>query len=99
MPALIAFLEVFLIRILKFVFAVTVLRFLLFGTIFLTATEIVPVLISVFLPENISVSDLLADIDPQVGFILQFFEIPYAVHTILSAYVMRFAIRRLPFVG
>lgn len=80
-------------------FSLKVVKFFLMGFILLAASEIIGLLIEVFVPQFSSICNLLSSIPSQLGFFLQYFEIPYAVNTILAAYLMRFAVRRLPFVG
>lgn len=95
MPALIAFLT----KVLLFIFTLKIIRFFIFGAILLSADKIVLTLINIFVPELKDLCSLYSNIPEQVGFFLQFFEIPLALKSILSGYLMRFAIRRLPFVG
>nr|DAD67313.1 MAG TPA: Protein of unknown function DUF2523 [Inoviridae sp. ctFNB4] len=95
MPALIAFLT----KILAFIFTIKIIRFFIFGAILLSADDIVLMLIRIFVPQLKDLCSLYSSVPEEVGFFLQYFEIPTALKTILSAYLMRFAIRRLPFVG
>lgn len=95
MGALIAFLtKVFLV-----IISYRVIKFFIMACILFSASEIVVLLIDIYAPEFSSICNLLASVPPGIGFFLQYFEIDFAVHTVLTAYVMRFAIRRLPFVG
>lgn len=89
----------FITRIFFTLISLKVVKFLLMGFILVSASELVNLLIDVFIPEFSNICNFFNSIPSQVGFFLQFFEIPYAISTILTAYVMRFAIRRLPFVG
>ncbi|HHE3607748.1 TPA: DUF2523 family protein [Pasteurella multocida] len=95
MPALIAFIT----KIIVFIFTLKVIRFFIFGAILLSSDEIVELLLDIFLPEISDICELLSSVPSQLGFFLQYFEIPFAVNTVLSAYLTRFAIRRLPFIN
>ncbi|MXN87701.1 DUF2523 family protein [Pasteurella canis] len=95
MPALIAFLT----KVLLFIFTLKVIRFFMFGAILIASDDIVQLLLDVFLPEISDICQLLSSVPPELGFFLQYFEIPFAVNTVLSAYLTRFAIRRLPFIN
>lgn len=90
---------VFLSKLFLMFFSLKVVRFFLMAFILLGASEIIGLLIEVFVPQFSSICNLLSAVPSELGFFLQYFEIPYAVNTILSAYLIRFAVRRLPFVG
>ncbi|WP_145193630.1 hypothetical protein [Pseudomonas sp. URMO17WK12:I11] len=42
---------------------------------------------------------LFSQIDPSVWYFMNIFQIPFGITAILAAYVLRFSIRRLPFIG
>ncbi|WP_307941535.1 DUF2523 family protein [Pseudomonas mosselii] len=42
---------------------------------------------------------LFESIDPSVWYFMSIFQIPYGITVVLSAYVLRFLIRRIPFIG
>ncbi|HDR1195611.1 TPA: hypothetical protein QB253_002103, partial [Pasteurella multocida] len=71
----------------------------IFGAILLSADEIISILLEIFLPEIADVCALLSEAPSELAFFLQYFEIPLAINTVLSAYLTRFAIRRLPFIN
>ncbi|MFC1047206.1 DUF2523 family protein [Pasteurella multocida] len=85
--------------ILSFIFSSAVLKFLIFGIVFISVTEIVPILIEVFLPDDVDLNGLLSDIPSESAYFLQFFKIDVGIKSILSAYASRFLIRRIPFIG
>ncbi|WP_238214255.1 DUF2523 family protein [Pseudomonas sp. PAGU 2196] len=43
--------------------------------------------------------ELFSQIDPSVWYFMQIFQVPYGISAIMSAYVLRFMIRRLPIIG
>ncbi|HDR1022987.1 TPA: DUF2523 domain-containing protein [Pasteurella multocida] len=95
MPALLAFLT----KLIAFIFTLKVLKFVIFGSILIVSDEIVGLLLDIFLPQISDICQLLSSVPSELGFFLQYFEIPMAVNTVLSAYLTRFAIRRLPFIN
>ncbi|MDP9530879.1 DUF2523 family protein [Pseudomonas protegens] len=42
---------------------------------------------------------LFESIDPSVWYFMSIFQIPYGITVVLGAYVLRFIIRRIPFIG
>lgn len=42
---------------------------------------------------------LFESIDPSVWYFMSMFQIPYGITVVLGAYVLRFLIRRIPFIG
>lgn len=84
--------------ILNFLFRVVVIKFLVFAVIYITLTEVLPIVID-FALSNKVISGSLPSISSSIGFYLQYFRLDVAVKLLISAYVTRFLIRRLPFVG
>lgn len=82
---------------LGWVFRSVVFKFVVVVVIFWIISELAPVLGSL-LP-TIGFGDTFTVIDPGVWFFLDFFQIPTGVSMLLSAYVTRFLIRRIPFIG
>lgn len=84
---------------LSFIFSTAILKFVLFGLVFLAITEIVPIIIEVFIPEESDLASLFSDIPSEVAYYLAFFKVDVGIKTIISAFSARFLIRRIPFVG
>ncbi|OOF56091.1 hypothetical protein BKK56_03650 [Rodentibacter genomosp. 2] len=100
MGALISFLSKTFTGVLGWLFNVVVIKFVMFGLIFLALTEVVPLLIQVFLPEDAkNISSLLSSVPSQVAYFLSMFKLDLGIKSVVSAYVTRFLIRRIPFVG
>lgn len=99
MGALIRFLASSFSGILSYLLSTVVFKFALFLLIFLAVTEIIPILIEVFLPDNVDISSLLSDIPSDVAYMIAFFKIDVGIKSMLSAYASRFLIRRIPFIG
>lgn len=77
-----------------------VVKFFIFAVIFFVVSEVVPLIITIFLPEDVSqLSSLFSSISPKVAYFLSLFRIDIAMKTMISAYASRFLIRRIPFVG
>lgn len=71
--------------------------FLFFGLYFVT-TEFVPVLIGL-LPGVSDIANSFTDMPESVAYFLNIFMFPQGLSMILSAYVTRFMIRRIPLIG
>lgn len=98
MGAIISFLSKSFSGILSFVFKSLVIKFVVFATIFLVVTEVVPILFDVFLPKQ-ELQEYFDSLPSEALFFLSAFKIDVGLQMILSAYVTRFMIRRIPFVG
>lgn len=94
MAALIKFLQFTLGGLLKWFFTTAIIKFFVFGVIFLSVTEVVPLLIEVFL-DGYEISGQL----DALAFWLKPFALDKGIPMILSAYMTRFMIRRIPVVG
>lgn len=46
-----------------------------------------------------SAGELFTAIDPSVWYFMNIFEIPFGITVISSAYLLRFLVRRIPFIG
>ena len=99
MGALISFLSGFFTKSLSWLFSAVILKFFLFGVVFIALTEVVPVVIELLLPEGNDIGSLLSNIPSEVAYLLSFFKIDVGVKLMLSAYLARFIIRRIPFIG
>ena len=68
--------------------------------IYLAITELLPILIDVFIGDKFDdVRGLLSDVPDQVAYFLKMFRIDLAFKMVFSAYAVRFLIRRIPVVG
>ncbi|AKO45630.1 DUF2523 family protein [[Haemophilus] ducreyi] len=85
--------------VLSFIFNTLVVKFFVFGCVFIAVTEIVPILIETFLPKQVHLSTLISKIPPGIAYFLNFFKVEVGIQSMLSAYTSRFLIRRIPLVG
>ncbi|WP_150539695.1 DUF2523 family protein [Actinobacillus vicugnae] len=98
MNVIISFLSKSFSGILSFIFKSLVIKFVVFAIIFLVVTEVVPILFEVFIPEQ-ELQRYFESIPSESLFFLSVFKIDVGIQMILSAYMTRFMIRRIPFVG
>ena len=85
---------------LSFVFKSLIVKFALFFGLFFVTTEFIQVLISSgLLPHASAVGGALGGIPAGVWYFLDLFNVSGGVPIILSAYVTRFIIRRIPVIG
>lgn len=92
---------VFLAPIITWIFRDVVVKFLVFAGLFALVAFLVPKAIA-YLGNFINPGGLTSAfgaIGPGVWFFLDFFQLGYGVPLVLSAYVARFLIRRLPVIG
>lgn len=100
MGALISFLTTLFSGLLSWLFTTVIIKFFVFGAVFLLITELIPLILEVFLPSDFGdISSLMSGIPSEVGYFLAPFHIGDGINAMLSAYLARFIIRRLPFVG
>lgn len=100
MGALISFLTSFFSGLLSWLFSTVIIKFFIFGAVFLIVTEVIPLIINIFLPSDMEdISSLISGVPSEVGYFLAPFQIGMGIKAMLSAYLARFIIRRLPFVG
>ncbi|MGO5000232.1 DUF2523 family protein [Oceanisphaera sp. W20_SRM_FM3] len=83
---------------LSFVFRTVIVKFVLFFGLFFVIQELVPVLAS-WLPDSANVTSAFGAQSPHVWYFLDVFEIAAGVSMLLSAWVTRFIIRRIPLIG
>ncbi len=99
MGALISFLSRFFTTSLSWLFSVVVIKFLVFGVVFVVLSYIVPLVISILMPNNTDLASLMEGIPSEVAYLLSFFKIDVGIKLMFSAYLARFILRRIPFVG
>ncbi|WGE47311.1 DUF2523 family protein [Actinobacillus equuli] len=98
MGAIISFLAKSFSGVLSFIFKSLVIKFVVFAIIFLVVTEVIPMLFEVFIPEQ-ELQQYFDSIPSEALFFLSAFKIDVGIQMILSAYMTRFMVRRIPFVG
>lgn len=100
MGVLISFLTGFFTKVLSWLFSAVVLKFLIFGIVFLSITEVLPLIITLLMPEqSTNIGSLLSNVPSEVAYFLSFFKVDVGVKLMLSAYLARFIVRRIPFLG
>lgn len=83
---------------LSFLLRSVLVKFVVFFGLFFVTTEFVP-LITSLLPDSSALSSALGGIPSGVWYFLDLFNVSVGIPTMLSAYVTRFIIRRLPIIG
>ena len=73
-------------------------KFVLFFGLWFVTTEFMQVL-APYLPDASALSSALGGLPADLWYFLDLFKVSYGVPLVLSAYVTRFAIRRLPIIG
>lgn len=84
--------------ILGFIFRSVIVKFALYFGLFFVTTEFIP-LITSMLPDSNALSSALGGIPSSVWYFLDLFNVSAGIPALLSAYVTRFIIRRLPVIG
>ena len=87
--------------IITWIFRTLVIKFLILTAIFAVLAIVIPAAITLIAP-HISTSGLtsaFSGIDSGVWWLLDYFALDYGVPLMISAYVARFLIRRLPMIG
>lgn len=83
---------------LGFIFRSFIVKFVLFFALYFVTSEFVPVLMNL-LPDSSFLTSAFLNIPPSVAYFLHLFMIPTGISMVLSAYVTRFIIRRIPIIG
>ena len=91
----------FLAPLLNWIFRGIVIKFVLMTGLFALMTVLVPLAIGYIAPflGVATLNSAFTGLDPGVWFFLDFFALGYGVPLMISAYVTRFLIRRLPVIG
>ena len=86
---------------LGFVFKGIVAKFFVFFALFFITTEFVPVVIELFIPENLRVNfqTLFNNLPSDMWYFLELLKVPFGVTLFISAMLARFIIRRIPVIG
>ncbi|MGK5021060.1 DUF2523 family protein [Janthinobacterium sp. LB2P10] len=83
---------------LGFVFRSVLIKFVVFFALFFIVTEFIEVL-SPMLPDGAALDGALGGIPSSVWYFLDLFNVSAGIPILLSAWVTRFIIRRLPVIG
>ena len=86
---------------LGFVFKGIVAKFFVFFALFFITTEFIPVVIELFIPENLRVNfqTLFNNLPSDMWYFLELLKVPFGVALFISAMLARFIIRRIPVIG
>lgn len=86
---------------LGFVFNGIVAKFFVFFALFFITTEFIPVVIELFIPENLRVNfqTLFNNLPSDMWYFLELLKVPFGVTLFISAMLARFIIRRIPVIG
>ena len=86
---------------LGFVFIGIVANFFVFFSLFYITTEFIPVVIVLFIPDNLipDLNSLFGYLPSSMWYFLNLIEFPFGVSLFISALLARFIIRRLPIIG
>lgn len=83
---------------LAFVFRTVLFKFVVFGVLFFIVTEFIEFL-KPLLPDAGSLSNALGGVPGSVWFFLDVFNFSAGFQIVMTAYVTRFVIRRIPVIG
>lgn len=86
---------------LGFVFKGIVAKFFVFFALFYITTEFIPVVINLFIPQDLKVNfqQLFNSLPNDMWYFLELLEIPFGISLYISAMLARFIIRRIPVIG
>jgi hypothetical protein len=84
--------------ILGFIFRSVVIKFVVYFALFFIVTEFIS-LLTPMLPNGSGLSGALGGIPASVWYFMDLFNVSAGIPIILSAYVTRFVIRRIPVIG
>ncbi|NBH74737.1 DUF2523 family protein [Rodentibacter pneumotropicus] len=86
---------------LGFVFKGLVAKFFVFFALFYITTEFIPVVIDLFIPQNLKINfqQLFNNLPNDIWYFLELLEIPFGISLYISAILARFIIRRIPVIG
>jgi Protein of unknown function (DUF2523) len=85
----------------SWIFRGVVIKFLILTAVFAVLAIAIPAAIALIVPHisTAGLSSAFSGIDSGVWWFLDFFALDYGIPLIISAYVARFLIRRLPLIG
>ena len=82
-----------------YIFKAVIIKFVVFFAIFYVLSEFIPIMFSLFHADIGLVSTYAQAIPATVWYFFDAFNLPNGIPFIISAYMSRFAIRRIPFIG
>lgn len=87
--------------IITWIFREVVIKFVIFAGLFAVVAFLVPKVVGYLAPwiGTGNLSSVFTGLAPGVWFFLDFFQLSYGVPLLISAFVTRFLIRRLPVIG
>ena len=86
--------------VLSWLFRTVVMKFLIFAVVYVALTELLPIVISAFLPSgDAGLGALFSALPDGVWWFLDLFRVDVGIPALVSAWAGRFIIRRLPVVG
>lgn len=83
---------------LGFVLRTLVIKFVVFSTLFLIVSEFVPVILNL-LPASSNLPDLINQLPNSVWYFMNLFAVITGLKIVISAFLTRFIIRRIPIIG
>lgn len=84
--------------VLGFVFRALVIKFLVFTALFLIVSEFVPVVLNM-LPGSTNLVELINQLPDSVWYFMNLFAVVTGIKIVISAFLTRFIIRRIPVIG
>ncbi|ENX5420922.1 MULTISPECIES: DUF2523 family protein [Morganellaceae] len=83
---------------LGFVLRTLVIKFVVFSALFLIVSEFVPVILNL-LPASSNLPDLINQLPNSVWYFMNLFAVITGLKIVISAFLTRFIIRRIPIIG
>ncbi|MEX9787225.1 DUF2523 family protein [Providencia rettgeri] len=83
---------------LGFVLRTLVIKFVVFSALFLIVSEFVPVILNL-LPSSSNLPDLINQLPDSVWYFMNLFAVITGLKIVISAFLTRFIIRRIPIIG
>lgn len=83
---------------LGFVLRTLVIKFVVFSALFLVVSEFVPVILNL-LPASSNLPDLINQLPDSVWYFMNLFAVITGLKIVISAFLTRFIIRRIPIIG
>ncbi|MEB7084290.1 DUF2523 domain-containing protein [Escherichia coli] len=87
-----------LFSVLTFILRGIVFKFILFWGLYFLVHEFIEV-VSSWLPQSTDIKNLFSMLPDSAWYFLDLFQVSYGLSTVISALLVRFFIRRVPFVG
>ncbi len=85
----------------QFLFRGIIVKFFVFFGLFYITTEFVPLVIEMFIPASLvpDINALFNQVPDSMWYFLNLMEFPLGVSLVVTSWVSRFIIRRLPIIG